>query len=209
MKKVLLLTLGLVLGLSMVTKLDAQRMALRTNVLGLASGNLNLEVSHIVGHSWSAHLMLQAKPFSYPLPAPIGLLRWAEGLDAGLGNVTEFGTIKHTENYTVQPSIRYWSNGTYNRGLFLGVHGIATLFKYGGDKFSSTYRDGWGVGAGASVGYSYELSKRFNLELEFGLAGLYRSYNLVDGETDIKSTITTTDFIPTVSRLGINLVYTL
>ena len=209
MKKVLFLALSLFIGLSAINKLEAQRMALRTNALGLATGNINLEVSHIVGHNWSAHLMLQAKPFSYPLPAPVGLLRWAEGLDSETYRITEFGTIKHTENYTVQPSIRYWTNGAYNRGLFLGVHGIATLFKYGGDKFSSTYRDGWGVGAGASVGYSQELSKRFNLEFELGLGGLYRSYNLVNGETDVKSATTTTDFIPTVSRLGISLVYTL
>lgn len=209
MKKVLFLALGLFIGLSAINKLEAQRMALRTNALGLATGNLNLEVSHIIGHNWSAHLMLQAKPFSYPLPVPIGLLRWAEGLETETYRISEFGTIKHTENYTVQPSVRYWTNGAYNRGLFLGVHGIATLFKYGGDKFSSNYRDGWGVGAGASVGYSHELSKRFNLEFELGLGGLYRSYNLVNGETDVKSTTTTTDFIPTVSRLGISLVYTL
>lgn len=203
----MLLSLCLLPGLH---SLKAQRAAVRTNLLGLATGNINIEASRMIGSNWSAHLSLQAKPWAYPLPAPVGLLRYVEGLDSGQNRVMEFGTIKHTENYTIQPSLRYWTHGAYNRGLFFGVHAIGTMFEYGGDKYDANYRKGWGIGAGASFGYSYELSQRINLEFELGLGGLYRSYKLISGETDKPISNTTyRNLIPTVSRLGISLVYLL
>ncbi len=208
MRKILqwsLLVIGLLLGPSAL----AQRAALRTNLLGLATANLNLEASYMLSPSLSMHLALQAKPFSYPLPAPVGLLRYVEGLDSGQDNLAKLGTIKHTENYTVQPSLRYWTRGVYNRGWFFGFHTIATMFKYGGDRFDANYRDGWGVGAGLSLGYSFELSKRFNLETELGIGGLYRSYNLVNGKTKAKSALRTADIVPSLSRFGVSIVYLL
>lgn len=200
------LALCLVSGLY---NLGAQRSALRINLLGLATANLNLEASRMLGAKWSAHLSLQAKPWAYPLPMPVGALRYIENLDNHEQNLLEFGTIKHTENYTVQPSLRYWTKGAYNRGLFFGLHAIGTLFEYGGDKFDTRYRKGWGIGAGLSFGYSHELSQRLNLELELGLGGLYRNYKLVSDETDKAYYGTYKDLIPTVSRLGVSLVYLL
>lgn len=209
MKKLLYLALSLLASVALGQTLEAQRAALRTNVLGLAVGNINLEASHMVGKRWSAHLSLQAKPFSYPMPAPLGLLRYAEGLDKGSNRLDQFGTIKHTENYTVQPSLRYWTRGVYNRGWFFGLHGVSSLFKYGGDRFDSNYREGWAAGAGLSAGYSFELAKRFNIEAEIGVAALYRNYDLISGRTDNVISTGHTDIIPSVSRLGVSLVYTL
>lgn len=208
MRKILQYSL-LLISLFLAPAALAQRAALRTNLLGLATANLNLEASYMLSPNLSAHLLLQAKPLSYPLPAPIGLLRYLEGLDASQDRLTSFGVIKHTENYTVQPSLRYWTRGVYNRGWFFGFHSIATLFKYGGDEFEVNYREGWGVGAGLSVGYSFELSKRFNLETELGVGGLYRSYHLVHGVTNAKASQRRTDIIPSLSRLGVSLVYLL
>lgn len=208
MKKIVGLAFVLLASL-ISTPMSAQRAALRTNLLGLATANLNIEASRMLSPRLSVHLALQAKPFAYPLPAPVGLLRYIEGLDSNTAHITEFGTIKHTENYTIQPSLRYWTRGVYNRGWFFGTHAVATLFKYGGDHIDSNYRDGWGVGAGLSLGYSFELSKRLNLEGELGFAALYRSYNMVNGTTDSRSSVRTTDIIPSVSRLGISLVYLL
>lgn len=209
MKK--LLSIALTLCGLLITSNDAvaQRAALRTNLLGLAVGNINIDASHMISSKMSVHLSLQAKPFSYPLPAPIGLIRWAEGLENSTQYLAEFGTIKHTENYTIQPGVRYWMRGVYNRGVFVGLQAIGSIYKYGGDKFSSNYRDGWGVGAGLSVGYSREIAKRLNLELELGIGALYRSYKLIDTESDHKYPATVTDQVPTVSKLGISLVYLL
>lgn len=209
MKKLLLIVMGACAVLCCAPRLEAQRAALRTNALALATGNLNLEASHMIGQRWTAHLMLQAKPFSYPLPAPIGFMRWAEGLDSGASRFPDFGTIKHTEHYTVEPSLRYWMNGPYNRGLFFGIQATGSLFTYGGDKFDTNYRQGWGVGAGLSLGYSRELSSRFNLEFEIGLGAMYRDYQMVSGHTDVAFGPRQTDIVPTLSRLGVSLVYTL
>lgn len=209
MKKLFYLALSLVASVGLGHTLQAQRAALRTNVLGLITGNINLEASHMVGKRWSLHLGLQAKPFGYPLPAPIGVLRYVEGLDKGSKRLDQFGTIKHTENYTVQPSLRYWTHGPYNRGWFFGLHGVASLFKYGGDRFDSNYREGWAAGGGLSLGYSIELSKRFNIEAEVGAAMLYRSYDLVSGSTDKVISTGHSDMVPALSRLGVSLVYTL
>lgn len=209
MKKLLSFALALC-GL-LITSNDAlaQRAALRTNLLGLAVGNINIDASHMISSKMSVHLSLQAKPFDFPLPAPVGLIRWAEGLENSTQYLAEFGTIKHTENYTIQPGVRYWMRGVYNRGVFFGLQAIGTIYKYGGDKFSSSYRDGWGVGAGLSVGYSRELAKRLNLELEIGIGALYRSYNFVNTTSGYKNPTTVTDQVPTVSKLGISLVYLL
>lgn len=209
MKKLLLIGLGACAALCCSPRLEAQRAALRTNALALATGNLNLEASHMIGQRWTAHLMLQAKPFSYPLPVPIGLLRWAEGLDQGTSRLSEFGTIKHTEHYTIEPSLRYWMSGAYNRGLFFGLQATGSLFSYGGDKYSANYRKGWGAGAGLSIGYSRELSSRFNIEFELGVGGMYRSYQMVNGESGYVWDERHTDIVPTLSRLGVSLVYTL
>lgn len=208
MRRILSLAMGVFLLLQAVP-LTAQRAAVGTNLLGLATANLNLELSHMVAPRWSVHLALEAKPWSYPLPAPVGFLRCIEGLDKGTQHLAEFGTIKHTEHYSIQPSLRYWTRGVYNRGLFFSLSGVATLFKYGGDKFESNYREGWTAGVGASLGYSFELSKRWNLEAELGIAGLFRSYQMVDGETNVKSEVKKQDFVPSFSRLGVSLVYIL
>lgn len=188
---------------------SAQRAAIKTNVLGLAVGNLNVEASRMLAPKWSVHLGLEAKPFSYPLPAPVGLLNYVEGLSSTAQDIVELGTIKHTEHYTIEPSLRYWTHGVYNRGFFFGVHAVGTRFSYGDNHLNRTYRQGWGVGAGLSLGYNRELTKRLNLELEFGLAGLYRRYRVLEGETGHRYPSEYSGVIPMVSRLGVSLVYTL
>lgn len=200
-------TLALVALVGSWTGLEAQRASLRTNLLGLAAGNLNLEYSRMISPNFTAGVLVQLKPISYPLPAPVGLLRYMEGLTNQKEHILKFGTIKHTENYTLEPTIRYWFLGAYNQGLFLGGHAMASYFKYGGDRFDSTYRQGFSVGAGVSAGYSFNLSLRCNLEVELGLGYVYRDYRNV--YTNGVKSERMTDFVPTFSRLGLNLTYLL
>ena len=44
---------------------SAQSYSLRTNVLGLATTNLNLEASMTLGRKWSLHLPVQYNPFRF------------------------------------------------------------------------------------------------------------------------------------------------
>lgn len=184
--------------------LKAQRQALRANLLGWATANFNVEYSRIISEKLTVGVVLQAKPFSYPLPAPIGFLHRIEGRTSENEKIASFGTIKHTENYTIQPSIRYWGSAPYDR-WFVGLHGVATKFKYGGDRLDPTYLDGMGFGLGASAGWSFYLSRKFNLEAELGIGFLARNYKEV--YEDGSKSGSKSDVIPSLTRLGVSLVY--
>ncbi len=205
MKKLILATLVTIIGFW--SSLDAQKVALRTNLLGLATGNINVEGSMYISPRLTFHVPIQAKLVGYPLPAPVGLIRWMESTQPD-SYIDHFGTVKHTENISIFPGIRHWWRGAYNRGFFTGYYAIGTWFRWGGDKFDVNYREGFGLGGGASIGYSYEISPRWNIEAEFGLGALWRDYEYIDHQT--KSVIETKqDIIATIPKVGISLVYIL
>lgn len=195
----------LVAILSVCFSLNAQRVALRTNLMGLATGNINLEGSLFVNSRLSLHLPIQAKPFSYPLPVPVGLLRWME-FGGENSYIDQLGTVAHTENVTILPGIRYWSSSVYNRGFFVGLYAIGSWFRWGGDKYDPNYREGWSAGLGGSIGYSMELSPRWNIETEVGLGGVSRAYNHIKHTTN-EAYRSDKDIILTIPKIGISLVY--
>lgn len=204
MKKLVLL--GLVLVASLSTSLKAQYMAVRTNLAALAVGNLNIEGSMRVMPNLSIHLPLQAKPFDYPLPMPIGLLGNIEN-EYGGQYIQEFGFVRHSKNITIQPGVRYWFNDVYNRGLFVGAHGVASWFQWGGDHIQANYKEGLSYGVGLSMGYSYELSKRWNIEGEIGIGHLWRQYEYKHTDTGKSLSPTRHDSIFSLTRIGVSLVY--
>lgn len=203
--KKLLLVMLIFLGIS--AQSEAQNVALRTNVLALAAGNINLEGSLRLGSRWSFHLPVQARPFSSPIPMPIGLLRYVEG-EGPSKDFLEFGRSEYTDNYTIQPGFRLWATTAYGRGAFIGGYAIGTWFRQGINKLDPDYNRGFGVGAGVSVGYSYELSTRFNIEAEAGLGFLWRDYERVSRATGLAYEHET-GVVPMVPRLGVSFVYLL
>ena len=64
-------------------KVSAQFYSVRTNLVGLGTGNLNVEGSMAFSTHWSAHLPVQYNPFRL----------WDDG---------------KLKNFTVQPGVRYW-----------------------------------------------------------------------------------------------------
>lgn len=76
-------------------KVSAQFYSVRTNLVGLGTGNLNVEGSMAFSTHWSAHLPVQYNPFRL----------WDDG---------------KLKNFTVQPGVRYWMRETYGRGCFIG-----------------------------------------------------------------------------------------
>lgn len=203
MKKLVLA--GLFLIASCCISLEAQYMAVRTNLAALAVGNLNIEASMRVMPNLSVHIPLQAKPIAYPLPMPVGLLGNIEG-EYGGQYIEEFGLVKRSENYTIQPGIRYWMNDVYNRGFFVGLHGVISKFKWGSDHIQPKYKEGWAYGGGLSIGYSYELSKRWNIEAEVGAGVLWRDYEYKAPNT-AKVLGNKKDVVPALTRIGVSLVY--
>ena len=92
------------------------------------------------------------------------------------------------KHWLVQPELRYWFC-EYFAKHFVGLHLIGGQYNFGniknsinflGSDFSqlTDYRfQGWAVGAGIAYGYSFLLSKHWNLELEIGLGYIFTRYD--------------------------------
>lgn len=146
-KKKLLLSLfcGAVLSVS------AQSYSLRTNVLGLATTNLNLEASMTLSKKWSVHLPVQYNPF-------------------------KFSNNRQFRNLYVAPGVRYWLLQSYIGG-FVGLYGTAGTYSVG-NLFGNKYRyEGESYGVSLSVGKAYQLSKSWNFEWEIGAGALWMDYD--------------------------------
>src|SRR3712207_6640288 len=81
----------------------AQFYSVRTNLVGMATGNLNVEGSMAFSTRWTAHLPVQYNPFNL----------WS---DAKL------------KNFTVEPGVRYWMRESYGGGYFFGIHGVFSIY---------------------------------------------------------------------------------
>lgn len=122
----------------------------RTNLLGLATGNLNIEAAMTLNKKWSVHIPIQYNPFIY-----------------SSSKNTKF------QNLTVMPGVRYWLRQSY-MDKFIGVSLIGTKFHVG--NILNDYRYyGYGAGIGVSYGCTYPINPRWNFEWEAGVAGMWVS----------------------------------
>lgn len=192
---------------------NAQTYAVRMEASSLLLGNINVEIARSISPnapSVSLHLPISLRPFNIiKKPVFSGLNNFMAGKQGFDRYITDISFYEESQHISVQPGIRYWTKGVFNRGLFVGVHAIGRLFKEGGNgtnELKLNYREGFALGAGLSVGYSYELASRWNLEAEFGLGGLWRSYTLKSLLSN-KVTAAKPDVVGTVSRCGVSVVY--
>ena len=151
--------------------LRAQRFAVSANMPALLTGTVSIEPS----------VALSARSDLFRLPMPVGLIStlYGPGGRMGFNERLSWGLVQHAEMAAVSPALRYWTKGVYNRGFFFSGYALGMLYRYGGDRFSlpQSYSEGFLVGLGASVGYSYELAPHWNLEAEVGLAGAWTHYD--------------------------------
>lgn len=133
---------------ALVTTSKAQFYSVKTNLVGLATTNLNVEAGVSIHRNWSLHLPVNYNP-------------WV------------FGGNKRFQNITTVPGARYWFLETFSQG-FIGMHALYSHFHVGGvDKYRY---DGWGAGMGFSYGYSKVLNNRWNIEFEAGLGVVWSNY---------------------------------
>lgn len=121
----------------------AQFYSLQTNGLEWATGTVNLEGSMLLNSRWTLHLKVSCNPWS----------------------LQDNKKIKH---WLVEPGARYWLWQTYV-GRFIGAYAIGTRYNMGWKK---NRFDGYGVGLGASYGYTWLVGTRWNLEVEGGLGAV-------------------------------------
>lgn len=126
---------------------SAQSYSLRTNVVGLATTNLNVEASMTLNKKWSLHLPIQYNPF-------------------------EFSNNRQFKNLYVAPGVRYWLLQSYI-GSFIGLYGTAGTYSVGNLFGIKERYEGDGYGVSVSFGNAYQLSKRWNFEWEVGVGAVW------------------------------------
>ena len=143
---------------------DAQKVAVKTNLLYDATLTVNLGAEAKFNDKWTGDLSANFNSWSFS-----GGKRW-----------------KH---WLIQPEARYWLCDVF-AGHFFGVHALGGQynigpvdmgsFKFLGTDFShlKDHRyQGWLAGAGIVYGYSWILSKHFNLEAEIGIGWAYTRFD--------------------------------
>ena len=140
--------LGILLGVCLAS--PAQFYSARTNLIGLATGNINLEGSMTLNRRWSLHLPVQYNPFV-------------------------FKDNRKSRNLTVMPGVRYWFVESYSN-FFVGMNTLASGYSIGRIWNKKRY-EGEGYGIGLSIGKAYPLSKTWNIEWELGGAAVWARYN--------------------------------
>lgn len=199
--------LGLLAFLGLSTSLKAQDYAISTNIPSLLLGNINIEPSMRLSPNLSLQLGISARPKSFGLPLPTGIIHWIyNGHRTGFSERMSWGTVKHVEHFSFAPSLRLWYKGVYNRGMFLGIHGLGMVYRYGSDSKDFNYSQGLLIGGGLSVGYSHELAPHWNLEAEGGISGAWTKYDLRVQDGALKQA-DKSRLLVLPSRLALRLVY--
>lgn len=141
---------------------DAQKFAVKTNLLYDATATVNLGVEVGLAPKWTLDLS---------------------------GNYNGWPVEGHKwKHWMVQPEARYWFCDRF-QGHFLGVHALGGAYNFGnipnnvkflGNDFSplTDYRyQGYAAGGGVAYGYAWALCRRLNLEFELGLGYIYTRYS--------------------------------
>lgn len=137
-----LITLMLVLPI--VNYSPAQSYSVGSNIMGLVTGSLNLELSASLNRRLSLHLPLSWNPL-------------------------QFGDNKKIKHMMLSPGLRLWSWHSYS-GFYAGTQIVLMRYNCG---LNSLRYDGKGYGFSLSAGYSKMVSRRWNLDFEIG-AGVFR-----------------------------------
>lgn len=139
---------------------SAQYSAVRINALGIATGTINAGIDVAVSEKWS----VDASGYWNPIMAE------------------SFST--NTLAATV--GVRRWRFEPHV-GFFWGVHSTVASYKVGN---SNTRYNGWAVGIGGSVGYSWMIATRWNFSLEGGLGFFYMNDTKFNPDTPPTDDIT-------------------
>lgn len=158
-RSTIIVALYLLLAVFATDVARAQNVAVKTNVLYLATATPNLGVEMSTGKKHTAQLYY-------------GLNPW---------DVSSEKSLKH---WVLMPEYRHWFCQSFN-GWFVGVHLMGGQFNAGGYKlpfgifpnFENNHYEGWYVGGGVTAGYQLPLSRHWNAEASVGVGYDYISYD--------------------------------
>ncbi|MDE6831821.1 MAG: DUF3575 domain-containing protein [Muribaculaceae bacterium] len=162
-KKLLSRLIILVAILATGLTVKGQTVGIKTNLLYDATSTVNLGVEVEVAPRWSLDI-------------------------SGNLNAWNIKADKYMRHWFVQPEARYWFCNPF-QGHFLGFHGIAGQYNVGHwghgfeflgtdfKKLADSRFQGWFIGAGIAYGYSWILSKHWNIEAEIGFGYAYTRFD--------------------------------
>lgn len=166
MKKKMMITWIACMGIA--TLCSAQKVALKTNVLYDATTTFNLGAEFCLSPKWTLDISGNYNPWT-------------------------FSNNKKWKHWLVQPEARYWFCNKM-QGHFIGFHALGGQynlsnidadFMFLGTDFAKLkdYRfEGWMIGTGIAYGYSWALSKHWNIEAEIGLGYVFSKYDQYECE---------------------------
>ena len=145
--------LTLILTLASLLTANAQKVALKTNLLYDATTTPNLGAELAMGKKSTLQLFY-------------GLNPWKFASDR----------TKQLRHWLLMPEYRYWTCQKFN-GHFFGIHALGGQYNVGGiDLPNPVFKDldekryeGWYAGGGLTYGYQWLLSRHWNLEASVGV----------------------------------------
>ena len=153
------LTLTVISFLAFAGIASAQKLAVKTNALYLATSTPNAGVEFALADRWTIDVSGGYNPWT-------------------LDKEDNF-KLKH---YQVSPEVRYWFCEVF-QGHFVGINGVYTQFNVGAvpSIMEESRIQGWAAGAGITYGYAFPIARRWNLELTAGLGGWYTAHDQFEG----------------------------
>ncbi|MBD5207761.1 MAG: DUF3575 domain-containing protein [Bacteroidales bacterium] len=146
-----------------VPQVEAQNVAVKTNLIYDALANINLGIEGKL--------------------AP----RWTIDVNGNFNDWT-FSGGKRWKHWMAQPEIRYWfCEAMHGNFIGLELHGgqynigkVNTNFDFLGTNFKNlkdTRYQGWYAGAGITYGHAWMLAKHWNIEAELGIGWSYTRFD--------------------------------
>lgn len=149
---------------------NAQKVAVKSNLLNWATATPNVGIEAALGKRWTMEVAGSYNPWT---------------LDQA--------TNHKAKHWLVTPEVRYWFCESLH-GHFLGINGNYTQYNISGmpiqkafitlktnapknENLKSARTEGWAVGAGITYGYQFIIAPRWNLELTAGIGWWYAKYD--------------------------------
>lgn len=149
---------------------NAQKVAMKTNMLYWASATPNAGLEFALADRWTMEIAGGYNPWTFDKEDNLKAKHWL-----------------------VTPEVRYWFCESFH-GHFIGINANYTQFNISGmpmpnlfvnlctnalspESFCDARIAGWAVGAGLTYGYQFLISPRWNLELTAGLGWWYTEYD--------------------------------
>ncbi len=186
MYKKILLTLGLLFGMSLGT--TAQQWAAKTNLIYWATTTPNLGIEVALSKHSTINISANYNPWT--IDSHIKLQHWF-----------------------VKPEYRYWFTEKYTRA-FVSAHLLGGEFDFGGfrppfrlfDALVQRYYKGSIVALGVGVGYQFYISPHWNLELSAGVGVARLDYDRISRVAS-EPKRHDTRWMPIPTEIGLSFVY--